>query len=65
MAALLRLTTPTTVVVPGHGAPVGQGFVAGQHEELAALDWLIRDGHAAAVAAESAARAAPFGATRP
>jgi glyoxylase-like metal-dependent hydrolase (beta-lactamase superfamily II) len=33
-------------VVPGHGAVVSREFVETQRAELAALDWLIRDGHA-------------------
>jgi glyoxylase-like metal-dependent hydrolase (beta-lactamase superfamily II) len=61
VAALLRLTTPSTAVVPGHGAVVGQNFVRGQHEELAALDWVIRDGHADGAPAEHVAAKAPFG----
>jgi glyoxylase-like metal-dependent hydrolase (beta-lactamase superfamily II) len=61
VAALLRLTTPATSVVPGHGAVVGQNFVRGQHEELAALDWVIRDGHADGAPAEHVAAKAPFG----
>jgi glyoxylase-like metal-dependent hydrolase (beta-lactamase superfamily II) len=61
VAALLRLTTPATSVVPGHGAVVGQNFVRGQHEELAALDWVIRDGHADGAPAERVAAKAPFG----
>ncbi|GIF72351.1 MBL fold metallo-hydrolase [Asanoa siamensis] len=62
VAALLRLTTPATVVVPGHGAPVGQGFVTGQHEELTELEWLIRNGHAERADIEALTRRAPFGA---
>ncbi|MEH1126801.1 MBL fold metallo-hydrolase [Micromonospora sp. CPCC 206061] len=61
VAALLRLTTPSTAIVPGHGAAVGQNFVRGQHEELAALDWVIRDGHADGAPAEHVAAKAPFG----
>jgi glyoxylase-like metal-dependent hydrolase (beta-lactamase superfamily II) len=34
------------VVVPGHGAVCDAAFVRGQHEELAALSWLIREAHA-------------------
>ncbi|MDG4826738.1 MBL fold metallo-hydrolase [Asanoa sp. WMMD1127] len=62
VAALLRLTTPDTVVVPGHGAPVGQGFVTGQHEELTELEWLIRNGHAERARIDDLAKRAPFGA---
>ncbi len=62
VAALLRLTTPETVVVPGHGAPVGQGFVTGQHEELTELEWLIRNVHAERARVDDLARRAPFGA---
>ena len=61
--AILRLCGADTVVVPGHGRPVGPQFVLGQHEEQAALAEWIRDAYAAAVSAESAALAAPFGAT--
>jgi glyoxylase-like metal-dependent hydrolase (beta-lactamase superfamily II) len=60
--AVEALCGPDTVVVPGHGAPVGVGFVLGQHEELAALAEWIRDAYAAAVPPENAALAAPFGA---
>jgi glyoxylase-like metal-dependent hydrolase (beta-lactamase superfamily II) len=60
VAALLRLTTPASVVVPGHGAVVGPDFVRRQHEDLAALAWLIRDGHADHSPAEQIARHAPF-----
>jgi glyoxylase-like metal-dependent hydrolase (beta-lactamase superfamily II) len=45
LASLLRLLTPTTVVVPGHGAVVDRAYVAEQHRELTALAWLIRAGH--------------------
>jgi len=62
VAALLRLATPGTVVVPGHGAPVGQGFVTGQHEELTELEWLIRNGHAERARVDDLAKRAPFGA---
>jgi glyoxylase-like metal-dependent hydrolase (beta-lactamase superfamily II) len=61
--AILRLCGADTVVVPGHGRPVGPGFVLGQREEQAALAEWIRDAYAAAVPADSAALAAPFGAT--
>lgn len=51
----------TGPVVPGHGAVVDGGFVAAQHAELAALDWRIRDGHAAgAPVAEVVGQTGPF-----
>jgi glyoxylase-like metal-dependent hydrolase (beta-lactamase superfamily II) len=62
VAALLRLTSPETVVIPGHGAPVGQGFVTGQHEEFTELEWLIRNGHAERARVDDLAARAPFGA---
>jgi glyoxylase-like metal-dependent hydrolase (beta-lactamase superfamily II) len=34
------------IVVPGHGAVCDAAFMRGQHEELAALSWLIREAHA-------------------
>jgi glyoxylase-like metal-dependent hydrolase (beta-lactamase superfamily II) len=61
VAELLELTTAATVVVPGHGAIVDRDFVRAQHDELAALAWLIRDGHADGALAERVARRAPFG----
>jgi glyoxylase-like metal-dependent hydrolase (beta-lactamase superfamily II) len=61
--AILRLCGADTVVVPGHGQVVGPQFVLGQREEQAALAEWIRDAYAAAVPPESAALAAPFGAT--
>jgi len=61
LAALLRLATPETVIVPGHGSPVGQGFVTGQHEELTELEWLIRNGHADRARIDDLAARAPFG----
>lgn len=45
VAALRDRLGPATRVVPGHGAVVGAEFVAAQHDELAELAWLIRDGH--------------------
>ena len=61
VAALLRLTTPATVLVPGHGAVVGPDFVRAQHAELTALEWLIRDGHADGAPVAQVAAKAPFG----
>jgi glyoxylase-like metal-dependent hydrolase (beta-lactamase superfamily II) len=62
VAELLGLLTSETVVVPGHGAVVDRDFVRVQHDELAALAWLIRDAHAGGMPAERVARRAPFGA---
>lgn len=62
VAELLRLTTPDTVIVPGHGAVVDQSFAHAQHAELTALDWLIRDGHADGAPPERVAARATFGA---
>jgi glyoxylase-like metal-dependent hydrolase (beta-lactamase superfamily II) len=61
LAALLPVLTPATVVVPGHGAPVGRDFVAAAHKDLSALDWLIREGDADGAPAEAVAGRAPFG----
>ncbi len=62
LAALLPLLAGSTVVVPGHGAPVDREFVVAQHDQLTALAWLIRDGHADFVAPEKVAARSPFGA---
>jgi glyoxylase-like metal-dependent hydrolase (beta-lactamase superfamily II) len=61
VAELLRLTTSRTVIVPGHGAVVGTDQVRAQHEQLATLAWLIRDGHADGAPAERVADRSPFG----
>jgi glyoxylase-like metal-dependent hydrolase (beta-lactamase superfamily II) len=61
VAALLRLAGPATVVIPGHGAIVDEAFVRAQHDDLTALAWLIRDGHADGAPAEAVAAKAPFG----
>jgi glyoxylase-like metal-dependent hydrolase (beta-lactamase superfamily II) len=58
LAAILALEPAT--VVPGHGAVCGPSFVRGQHAELAALAWLIRDGHADEVPADEVVRKAPY-----
>lgn len=62
VAALLRLTTPDTTVVPGHGDPVDVAFVRAQHGQLADLAWLIRAGHTGGAPPERVAAEAPFGA---
>ncbi|MFK3982353.1 MBL fold metallo-hydrolase [Micromonospora sp. NPDC050397] len=61
VAELLRLTTPRSVVVPGHGPVFDTDQVRAQHEQLSALAWLIRDGHADDAPAERVAARAPFG----
>ncbi|NLJ52558.1 MAG: MBL fold metallo-hydrolase [Intrasporangiaceae bacterium] len=50
------LATPSTVVVPGHGAPVDADFVSGQQQEIADLAAEIRRLAAAGVPVEDAAR---------
>ncbi|MEH1102610.1 MBL fold metallo-hydrolase [Micromonospora sp. CPCC 205561] len=62
VAELLRMTTPGTVVVPGHGEPVDAGFVRAQHAQLVELAWLIRAGHTGGAPPERVAAEAPFGA---
>jgi glyoxylase-like metal-dependent hydrolase (beta-lactamase superfamily II) len=62
VADLLRLTTPSTVVVPGHGSPVDAEFVRAQHGQLVELAWLIRAGHTGSAPPERVAAEAPFGA---
>ena len=61
LAALLALTGPRTVVVPGHGAVVDREFTAAQHAELTELEWLIREGHSSDALPERMATTAPFG----
>ncbi|GAA1027446.1 MBL fold metallo-hydrolase [Virgisporangium ochraceum] len=48
------------VVVPGHGAVCDAAFVRGQHEELAALSWLIREAHADGAPADEVVRRCTF-----
>jgi len=60
LTGVLGLTTPSTVVVPGHGAPVGVEFVRGQHSDLTALEWLIRDGNFDGARIEDVAAKSPF-----
>ncbi|HEX2374577.1 MAG TPA: MBL fold metallo-hydrolase [Actinomycetota bacterium] len=55
---LLALAPP--VVVPGHGAVVGHGFVRGQRDELAAMASLCRRVAAGELTADEAVRSAPF-----
>ncbi|UAB98476.1 MBL fold metallo-hydrolase [Dactylosporangium vinaceum] len=60
VAALLTRLTPDSLVVPGHGAVVGLPFVTAQHEHLAALAWLIREGDADGAPPERVAAKSPF-----
>jgi glyoxylase-like metal-dependent hydrolase (beta-lactamase superfamily II) len=60
LAALDRLLSPATVVVPGHGTPVDGAFVRAQHALLTRLDWLIRDGHADGAPERAVAARSPF-----
>jgi glyoxylase-like metal-dependent hydrolase (beta-lactamase superfamily II) len=60
LAELLRLTTSSTVVVPGHGAVVDEAFVRAQHADLATLAWWIREGHCDGAPPERVAEQAPF-----
>lgn len=61
LAGLLRQIGPATVVVPGHGGVVDRAFVRAQHDELAELAWLIRDGHADGAAPEKVAARSALG----
>jgi glyoxylase-like metal-dependent hydrolase (beta-lactamase superfamily II) len=54
------LDLPFTTAIPGHGQVIDHSFVAGQHEELSKLDWLIRDGHADSAPVERVVRASPL-----
>ncbi|MEV4756265.1 MBL fold metallo-hydrolase [Micromonospora sp. NPDC049559] len=61
VAELLRLATPATAVVPGHGAVMDEAQARAQHEQLTSLAWLIREGHADGAPPERVAARAPFG----
>ncbi|MFC1429792.1 MBL fold metallo-hydrolase [Streptacidiphilus sp. N1-3] len=52
--ALLALTGPDTVVVPGHGTPVDPGFVRAQRDTVAAVAARLTALHASGVPAASA-----------
>lgn len=60
LARVRDLGTPTTTVVPGHGAVVDAAFVAAQHEQLASLDWLIRHGHRDGATVDTVASRGPY-----
>jgi len=61
VAALLGLTTPNTVVLPGHGSAVDADFVRAQHAELTQLASLVREGYSDGTPADVVAARAPFG----
>lgn len=50
------LALEPAIVVPGHGAACDAAFVRGQHDELAALSWLIREAHADGAPADEVVR---------
>jgi glyoxylase-like metal-dependent hydrolase (beta-lactamase superfamily II) len=52
---MLQLVTPATTVVPGHGVPVGRGFVETQRDELAVIGETVRRLAGAGVPVEQAA----------
>jgi glyoxylase-like metal-dependent hydrolase (beta-lactamase superfamily II) len=54
LTALLALEP--RIVVPGHGAVCDPDFVRGQHGELAALSWLIREAHTDGAPADEVVR---------
>jgi hypothetical protein len=58
LAALLALDP--RIVVPGHGAVCDAGFVRAQHADLAALSWLIREGHGDGAPADAVVTKAPY-----
>lgn len=58
---LSGLVRPSTTVVPGHGDPVDEAFLARQHGELVAVSELIREQYASGVEVE---RALETGGTR-
>ena len=60
VAALLHRSSPTTVIVPGHGGRVDAAFVARQHKQLAEFAWLIREGHADGATVEAVASRSPW-----
>ena len=60
LAGLLPRLAETSPVVPGHGAVVDKAFVREQHEQLTALDWLIREGESDGQPIERVAKKSPF-----
>ena len=47
-------------MIPGHGTVVDKAFVREQHEQLTALDWLIREGDADGAPMQRVAAKSPF-----
>jgi glyoxylase-like metal-dependent hydrolase (beta-lactamase superfamily II) len=60
LAAALAGLDEAETLVPGHGAVVDVAFARVQHDQLSALDWLIRDGHADGGPVAAVAARAPF-----
>lgn len=60
IVSLKGLLTRHSTVIPGHGAVVDRAFVTMQHDDLAQLAWLIRDGHADGAPPSAVAARAPF-----
>jgi glyoxylase-like metal-dependent hydrolase (beta-lactamase superfamily II) len=60
LAGALREMVDGETVVPGHGAVVDVAFARAQHDQLTALDWLIREGHADGGSVTDVAALAPF-----
>ncbi|MFC7550115.1 MBL fold metallo-hydrolase [Plantactinospora sp. GCM10030261] len=58
--ALLGYASPATAIVPGHGAVLGVEAARGQHADLAATAWSIRDGHADGAPVDRVAGQVPF-----
>ena len=64
VGSMLRVATPATLIVPGHGVPVDVEFVARQQADLAAFAWLIRDGHRDGATVDSITARAPWAGVR-
>jgi glyoxylase-like metal-dependent hydrolase (beta-lactamase superfamily II) len=60
LAGVLELTSPDTVVVPGHGDPVDAAFVATQRADIAAVVELARELTAGSVTLTEVLRDSPF-----
>jgi glyoxylase-like metal-dependent hydrolase (beta-lactamase superfamily II) len=61
LAALASRMTGSWQLVPGHGAVVDLAFLHRQHSELAALEWLCRDGYGDGREPSELAPRSPFG----